>query len=73
MGKAIIQKKALQAFHDGNLMSDNLLAGFQKLARFSEESNANFGEVKLIFGDTEDAEEEGYALELILRVVTPRD
>ena len=69
--KDIIQKKALQAFRDGNMMSDNLLEGFQKLARFSGESNANFGEAKLTFGETENAREGGYALELVLRVVTP--
>ena len=69
--KDIIQKKALQTFRDGNMMSDDLLEGFQSLARFSEESNAGIGEVKLTFGETENAREGGYALQLILRVVSP--
>lgn len=71
MEKDIIQKKALQQLRAVPI-GVPLVARFQTLARFSEESNANYGEVKLTFGETENAQEEGYALGLILRVVTPK-
>lgn len=69
--KVVIQKRALRQFREGNLMSETLLGQFEALARFSDESNANHGEVRLTFGDTASADGEGYAMELILRVITP--
>lgn len=70
-GKDVIQKKALRQFREGNLMSETLLGQFEALARFSDESNANLGEIRLTFGDTTSADGEGYALALTLHVITP--
>lgn len=69
--RVIIQNKALRQFREGNLMSKTLLGRFEALARFADESNANHGEVRLTFGDTASADDEGYALALTLHVITP--
>lgn len=66
-----IQKKALGKMRDTTLVSDNLYTKIKELARLCKETDADFVEVKLTFGQTENAQEKGYALELTIRVVSP--